>query len=84
MLWARDQARARALFSEAAAAIAQSTGKTERGDRDEAETMARLRRELVLTAARHVYERAGFRLTSSEARRNFGKDVISEHWDLVL
>ena len=38
----------------------------------------------VLTAARHVYERAGFRLTSSEARRNFGHDVVSEHWDLVL
>jgi DNA-binding MarR family transcriptional regulator/N-acetylglutamate synthase-like GNAT family acetyltransferase len=38
----------------------------------------------VLTAARHVYERAGFRLTSSEARRSFGQDVVSEHWDLVL
>jgi DNA-binding MarR family transcriptional regulator/GNAT superfamily N-acetyltransferase len=38
----------------------------------------------VLTAARHVYERAGFRLTSSEAKRNFGRDVVSEHWDLVL
>ena len=37
-----------------------------------------------LTTARHVYERAGFRLTSSEARRSFGQDVISEHWDLVL
>jgi DNA-binding MarR family transcriptional regulator/N-acetylglutamate synthase-like GNAT family acetyltransferase len=38
----------------------------------------------VLTAARHVYERAGFRLTSSEPRRSFGQDVISEHWDLAL
>jgi DNA-binding MarR family transcriptional regulator/GNAT superfamily N-acetyltransferase len=38
----------------------------------------------VLTAARHVYERAGFRLRSSEARRNFGRDVVSEHWDLAL
>jgi DNA-binding MarR family transcriptional regulator/GNAT superfamily N-acetyltransferase len=38
----------------------------------------------VLTTARHVYERAGFRLTSSEARRSFGQDVISEHWDMVL
>ncbi len=38
----------------------------------------------VLTAARHVYERAGFRLTSSEPRRSFGQNVISEHWDLVL
>jgi DNA-binding MarR family transcriptional regulator/N-acetylglutamate synthase-like GNAT family acetyltransferase len=38
----------------------------------------------VLTAARHVYESAGFRLTSSEARRSFGQDVVSEHWDLML
>jgi len=38
----------------------------------------------VLTAARHVYERAGFRLTSSESRRSFGQDVISEHWDLTF
>jgi len=38
----------------------------------------------VLTAARHVYERAGFRLRSSEAKRNFGQDVVSEHWDLAL
>jgi DNA-binding MarR family transcriptional regulator/GNAT superfamily N-acetyltransferase len=38
----------------------------------------------VLTTARHVYERAGFRLTSSEARRSFGQEVVSEHWDLIL
>jgi len=38
----------------------------------------------VLTTARHIYERAGFRLRSSEAKRNFGQDVVSEHWDLVL
>jgi DNA-binding MarR family transcriptional regulator/GNAT superfamily N-acetyltransferase len=38
----------------------------------------------VLTTARHVYERAGFRLRSSEAKRNFGQDVVSEHWDLAL
>ena len=38
----------------------------------------------VLTTARHIYERAGFRLRSSEAKRNFGRDVVSEHWDLAL
>jgi hypothetical protein len=38
----------------------------------------------VLTTARHVYERAGFRLTSSETRRSFGQNVVSEHWDLAL
>jgi DNA-binding MarR family transcriptional regulator/N-acetylglutamate synthase-like GNAT family acetyltransferase len=38
----------------------------------------------VLKAARHVYQRAGFRLTTSEKRRSWGKDVVSEHWDLAL
>jgi DNA-binding MarR family transcriptional regulator/N-acetylglutamate synthase-like GNAT family acetyltransferase len=38
----------------------------------------------VLTAARHIYQQAGFRLTSSEQRRSFGQDVVSEHWDLRL
>ena len=36
----------------------------------------------VLTAARHTYERAGFRLTSSEKRKSFGQNVVSEYWDL--
>jgi DNA-binding MarR family transcriptional regulator/GNAT superfamily N-acetyltransferase len=36
----------------------------------------------VLTAARHIYARAGFRLTSSEPRHSWGQDVVSEHWDL--
>ncbi len=38
----------------------------------------------VLTAARHVYEKAGFTLTSSEPRRTWGKDVVAEFWDLNL
>jgi DNA-binding MarR family transcriptional regulator/GNAT superfamily N-acetyltransferase len=38
----------------------------------------------VLSAARHVYERAGFRLTSSEPRHSWGKDVVAEFWDLEL
>jgi DNA-binding MarR family transcriptional regulator/N-acetylglutamate synthase-like GNAT family acetyltransferase len=38
----------------------------------------------VLGAARHVYAQAGFQLTSSEARRSFGQDVVSEHWDMSL
>jgi DNA-binding MarR family transcriptional regulator/GNAT superfamily N-acetyltransferase len=37
-----------------------------------------------LTAARHIYANAGFTLTSSEAKRSFGQDVVSEHWDLTL
>lgn len=38
----------------------------------------------VLTTARHIYERAGFRLTSSEARRSWSQDVVAEYWDLEL
>jgi hypothetical protein len=64
MLWARDEARARALFSQAGAAMAQANEQTERADNDEAETMAQLRRELVLTAAQHDAE-LGFQLLNS-------------------
>ena len=38
----------------------------------------------VLTAARHVYEKAGFTLTSSEPRHTWSKDVVAEFWDLEL
>jgi DNA-binding MarR family transcriptional regulator/N-acetylglutamate synthase-like GNAT family acetyltransferase len=38
----------------------------------------------VLSAARHIYERAGFTLTSSEKRHTWGKDVVAEFWDLAL
>ena len=38
----------------------------------------------VLTAARHIYSKAGFTLTSSEKRKSFGKNVVSEIWDLKL
>ncbi len=38
----------------------------------------------VLTAARHIYEQAGFRLVDSEPGRHFGHDLISETWVLEL
>ena len=38
----------------------------------------------VLTAARHIYQKAGFALTSSEERVSFSKPVVSEYWDLEL
>ena len=38
----------------------------------------------VLTAARHIYQKAGFKLTSSEQRVSFSKPVVSEYWDLQL
>jgi DNA-binding MarR family transcriptional regulator/N-acetylglutamate synthase-like GNAT family acetyltransferase len=38
----------------------------------------------VLAAARHIYEKAGFTLTSSEPKHSFGKDVVAEYWDMEL
>ena len=38
----------------------------------------------ILAAARHIYEKAGFTLTSSEKRHTWGKDVVAEYWDLDL
>jgi DNA-binding MarR family transcriptional regulator/GNAT superfamily N-acetyltransferase len=38
----------------------------------------------VLTAARHIYRKAGFRLMRSERHESWGRPVVSEHWDLDL
>ena len=38
----------------------------------------------VLSAARHVYEQAGFTLTANEPRHSWGQDVVAEYWDLDL
>ena len=38
----------------------------------------------ILTAARHVYEKAGFTMTSSEKRKSWSKNVVAEYWDLEL
>jgi DNA-binding MarR family transcriptional regulator/GNAT superfamily N-acetyltransferase len=38
----------------------------------------------VLTAARHIYEKAGFKLTGTEQHKSWGRAVTSEFWDLDL
>jgi DNA-binding MarR family transcriptional regulator/GNAT superfamily N-acetyltransferase len=38
----------------------------------------------VLTAARHIYQKAGFKLVRTERHRSWGRPVVSEHWDLEL
>ena len=37
-----------------------------------------------LSAARHIYEQAGFRLVGSEPNLEFGHDLVSETWELDL
>lgn len=37
-----------------------------------------------LTAARAIYDKAGFTLTSSEKKKSFGQNVVAEYWDLKL
>ena len=38
----------------------------------------------VLVTARRIYEKNGFRLVKQEPHRNFGKDLVSETWELKL
>jgi GNAT superfamily N-acetyltransferase len=37
-----------------------------------------------LVAARHIYERAGFRLVAEESHHSFGHDLVAETWELDL
>jgi ribosomal protein S18 acetylase RimI-like enzyme len=38
----------------------------------------------VLTAAREIYRKAGFTLTTAEPKKSWGKDVVSEIWDMKI
>jgi len=38
----------------------------------------------VLSAARHIYKKAGFRLARRERHNSFGYDLVGENWELSL
>lgn len=38
----------------------------------------------VLAAARHIYQAAGFQLVQEESHSSFGKDLVSQVWELEL
>ncbi len=38
----------------------------------------------ILTAARQIYQRAGFRLVAEEHHHSFGHDLVGENWELEL
>jgi GNAT superfamily N-acetyltransferase len=38
----------------------------------------------VLTAARHIYQRAGFELIKEEQHHSFGHDLVGQDWRLAL
>src|SRR4030095_801231 len=58
LLWDRSAARARPLFMDAGAMLGQLIQAPEGSDRDDRQTLNRLRQELVLSAARHDAELA--------------------------
>src|SRR5437667_5642751 len=64
MLWDKNPVRARGLFVEAGAVLAQMNVDVDRTDRNEMQSVNQLRQELVLSAGRHDAE-LGYQLLHS-------------------
>jgi hypothetical protein len=74
LLWDRSAARARGFFTDAGAVLSQMMIDTDASDREDFQTLTRLRQELVLSAARHDAE-LGYQLlrqTQPPANTNAG------------
>ena len=75
LLWERDQTRARALFTEAAANVVELQKQTRgRVDFDRQQSATQLRQELVLTAARHDPALASELLQRTRSQKSMPKD----------
>ena len=70
LLWDRSAARARTLFNDAGAMLGQMMTEADATDRDDMQTLNRLRQDLVLTAARHDAELAYQLLRQTEPPAN--------------
>ena len=47
-------------------------------------TTLRLWTNSVLDAARHIYEKHGFKLVEEEEHHSFGRDLVGQNWELAL
>ena len=59
-------------------------GECERFARRSGYRTIRLWTNSVLTAARGIYQKAGYRLVATEAHHSFGHDLVGETWELDL
>jgi GNAT superfamily N-acetyltransferase len=59
-------------------------GECERFARRSGYSMIRLWTQSILSAARGIYRKAGYRLVASEAHHSFGHDLVGEAWELRL
>lgn len=63
---------------------ARLTAECERFARQAGYTRIVLWTNSILTAARHIYEKAGYRLVHSEPHHSFGHDLVGETWEKKL
>ena len=63
---------------------AQLVAACERFAREAGYARIRLWTQSILTGARAIYRKAGYRLIATEPHRSFGAELIGENWELTL